>query len=526
MARSNGPIKRKLVVVGDAGSGKTCLLIVYVRQEFPEEYVPTVFETHTAHVIAHGQTVGLSLWDTAGQEGFEQIRRMGYPDTNVLLMCFAVDDRDSFENVLQKWIPEVSYYAKGVPIILVACKADQRTSPSRIAELQANGQSFVQPDEGLDLARRIGAKQYIECSAKTGARVNDVFTDAAKLTLDPPKQNKQREMGWQRLLLVIAMTAITETETVTGMYLGKTAMGHAHPGLLVQIASNCNATLAISGTPTCTQLAELTGITLATFQALNPGLDCAHALASDTTPAVCVPLSASISTSATSNSSSTNGGSSATTVGSSSSGSSSVNGTHSSGNGTGVIAAGVTATATATAISTVPTTTTTTLATTQATQQADSSGSSSDTNGELSSSDAATLLALHNAFRANNGVASSLGWDAGLASQAGDWAATLAGQGCLFEHGDYGSDGQNMAMGEGDAGYVDSSVTDLFNEWAGESLDDGELNHATQVAWASTSSVGCGAAWGQDDNLGQLCYILVCDYYPAGNVLGEYWQTA
>ena len=64
---SEPDVKRKLVIVGDGACGKTSLLIVYIRGEFPDDYVPTVFENYVADVTVDGKKVELTLWDTAGQ---------------------------------------------------------------------------------------------------------------------------------------------------------------------------------------------------------------------------------------------------------------------------------------------------------------------------------------------------------------------------------------------------------------------------------------------------------------------------
>ena len=67
-------VRRKLVIVGDGECGKTCLLIVFSRDEFPEVYVPTVFETYVASIDVDNRQVELALWDTAGQEDYDRLR--------------------------------------------------------------------------------------------------------------------------------------------------------------------------------------------------------------------------------------------------------------------------------------------------------------------------------------------------------------------------------------------------------------------------------------------------------------------
>jgi Ras homolog gene family, member A len=59
-------VRRKLVVVGDGGSGKTSVLFAYTKDSFLEKYVPTVFENHVARVDVDGRAMDLALWDTAG----------------------------------------------------------------------------------------------------------------------------------------------------------------------------------------------------------------------------------------------------------------------------------------------------------------------------------------------------------------------------------------------------------------------------------------------------------------------------
>ncbi|KAI9142090.1 GTPase rho1 [Paraphysoderma sedebokerense] len=176
-------IRRKLVIVGDGACGKTCLLIVFSKGTFPDKYVPTVFENYVADVTVDGKHVELALWDTAGQEDYDRLRPLSYPDSHVILICFSVDSPDSLDNVQEKWISEVLHFCAGLPILLVACKKDLRNDPKKIEELRKLNQKPVTPEEGMAVAQKIGAYKYLECSAKANEGVKEVFEYATRAAL-------------------------------------------------------------------------------------------------------------------------------------------------------------------------------------------------------------------------------------------------------------------------------------------------------------------------------------------------------
>ena len=97
----------KLVVVGDGYVGKTCMLITYTTNAFPEDYVPSVYDNDQANVMVDGRPYNLRLWDTAGGEDHDRLRPLSYPSTDIFLICFAVDNRSSFYDIKNKWIPEL-----------------------------------------------------------------------------------------------------------------------------------------------------------------------------------------------------------------------------------------------------------------------------------------------------------------------------------------------------------------------------------------------------------------------------------
>ncbi|KAH3731924.1 Rho family GTPase Rho1 [Pelomyxa schiedti] len=164
----------KIVIVGDNAVGKTCMLISYTTDSFPEEYVPTVFDNYNANIMVDGQAINLGLWDTAGQEEYDRLRPLSYPDTDVFLICFSLDSAASLESVVNKWAPEVSRYCPQAAILLVGTKLDLRSAGS------SKDQSKLTPDE---VAKVIGARSYHTCSARTQQGLNDVFRAAARVFL-------------------------------------------------------------------------------------------------------------------------------------------------------------------------------------------------------------------------------------------------------------------------------------------------------------------------------------------------------
>ena len=120
----------------------------------------------------------LGLFDTAGQEDYDRLRPLSYPQTDVFLVCFSVTSPASFENVREKWFPEVHHHCPGVPCLIVGTQVDLREDPSVKEALRKKGfPAAVSRDQGERMAKELGAVKYVECSALTQYKLKDVFDE-------------------------------------------------------------------------------------------------------------------------------------------------------------------------------------------------------------------------------------------------------------------------------------------------------------------------------------------------------------
>ncbi|KAL4609614.1 Rho-related GTP-binding protein RhoF-like [Arapaima gigas] len=183
----------KIVIVGDGGCGKTSLLMVYAKGDFPEKYAPSVFEKYVTTVSYGGKEIQLNLYDTAGQDDYDRLRPLSYQNASLVLVCYDVTNPTSFENVLIKWYPEVNHFCKGVPIILIGCKTDLRKDKEKARKLKAMDQAPVTYTQGEETRAQINAKLYLECSAKYRENVEDIFLEATKRALAATRRAKHSQ---------------------------------------------------------------------------------------------------------------------------------------------------------------------------------------------------------------------------------------------------------------------------------------------------------------------------------------------
>jgi small GTP-binding protein len=178
----------KIVAVGDGMVGKTCMLMSYTTDTFPNGYVPTIFDNYQAMIMHANKPFSVSFWDTAGQEDYDRLRPLSYPNTDVFLVCYSVVSQSSFNNISERWIPELLHFCPKASIVVVGTKADVRKDEALLAKLERRGEKLVDFEVAKTTMLAAGAKAVLECSAKTQRNLAEVVATAIDVAMADRKQ--------------------------------------------------------------------------------------------------------------------------------------------------------------------------------------------------------------------------------------------------------------------------------------------------------------------------------------------------
>jgi len=157
----------KLLLIGDSGVGKSCLLLRFADDTYTESYISTIgvdFKIRTIDLDA--KTIKLQIWDTAGQERFRTITSSYYRGAHGIIVVYDTTDLESFNNVKQ-WLHEIDRYAsENVNKLLVGNKSDLTSKRA------------VSYDQAKEFADSLGIA-FIETSAKSSTNVEKAFMTMA-----------------------------------------------------------------------------------------------------------------------------------------------------------------------------------------------------------------------------------------------------------------------------------------------------------------------------------------------------------
>jgi len=173
----------KLLLIGDSGVGKSCILVRFVDDEFVEDNQCTIGVDFKIKMMDfNSKRINLTIWDTAGQEKFRSLTSSYYRGTNGIILVYDVTRRISFKN-LDMWLSEIEMYTNySNPVkLLVGNKIDK------------SGDREVPREEAAEFARNKGMV-FIETSAKTKAGIQQAFEEIVQKIMDRQEANiEQRQ---------------------------------------------------------------------------------------------------------------------------------------------------------------------------------------------------------------------------------------------------------------------------------------------------------------------------------------------
>ena len=169
-------INCKVVLLGETGVGKTCLIERYTKSEFHDNFAPTLGGTFIEKEVGYktyNKTIKFQIWDTAGQEKYRSINKLFYSDANIAILVYDITRKETFDEIKNYWYEQVKENApKNIQMVIVGNKSD-------LYEFQE-----VPTEDVKQYAEEFGASAY-ECSAKTSVGVEEVFKKSGLRLINP-----------------------------------------------------------------------------------------------------------------------------------------------------------------------------------------------------------------------------------------------------------------------------------------------------------------------------------------------------
>ena len=161
----------KIIIVGDSGVGKTCILMRAVNNKFTDRYQATIgFEFLLMYFQVNNVKLKLQIWDTCGQEIYRSLIQGFYRNTTAAILVYSKTNKSSFDN-LGMWIRDIKNNTEqDMPIFLVGNKCDEEKENIVLNE-----------EDGEELSKLYNLKYFCEASAKNSININEIFEEVAKV---------------------------------------------------------------------------------------------------------------------------------------------------------------------------------------------------------------------------------------------------------------------------------------------------------------------------------------------------------
>ena len=166
----------KIVLIGDSGVGKSCILLRFADDKFNENFYATIgVDFRFKNVMVDDKSVKLQIWDTAGQERFKTITSAYYRGADGIIIVYDITDRNSFAHI-KDWLDDVNKYTDDNPLkIIVGNKIDL----IKDKQINNNDMKTMTAQTGIEI---------IECSAKDSIKINDLMEIMTKKLIEKKKK--------------------------------------------------------------------------------------------------------------------------------------------------------------------------------------------------------------------------------------------------------------------------------------------------------------------------------------------------
>ena len=171
----NDNITCKVVLVGDTGVGKTCIIQRYVNNDYSEVNESTVASTYTYKVVDYPEykkSISFDIWDTAGQELYRALAKNFYLNASIGILVYDIRRKDSFESIKNYWYDQLKESGEENMILAIAGNKCDLFQEEQVTE-----------EEGRNFAKSIGAVFKLT-SCKESIGIDELFKECGKKYLE------------------------------------------------------------------------------------------------------------------------------------------------------------------------------------------------------------------------------------------------------------------------------------------------------------------------------------------------------
>ena len=185
MKINNFSVFFKILLIGDLGVGKSCVILRYVEGDFPGNIMSSIgVDFKTKQIELDDHSIKMQIWDTAGHEKFRTITTSYYKSAQAIIILYDITQKSSFDHI-RNWITKIDKFGKqGVLKVIVGNKLD----------LENNRK--ISKEDAENLALKYGVKLW-ELSAKDNTNIEEMFVDTIKTLLEKNSKiiNESSSMG-------------------------------------------------------------------------------------------------------------------------------------------------------------------------------------------------------------------------------------------------------------------------------------------------------------------------------------------